>query len=155
MVEVEVVVEVVEVVEVVVVVDVVEVEHLVCPSLPPQHVASELVPGGGEHVAGRHPRHRQQPRRRGELVTVRQAQHQQRGDQLGEGEEQLVRQLVVEVIVEVAPGGPEGVVVRVDGGEEEQGQPGPEPAPQVEGGEVPGGGGGGGGGSGGECRRGT
>ena len=59
--------------------------------------------------------------RRREVVFVDQVKDQHRRDHLGDGEEELVPPLAVEVVVVVVEVRPPGVVVRVDGREEENG----------------------------------
>ena len=83
-----------------------------------QHIGDKLVPAGGQDVTSSDGDDDQDTDGGHLGVGVGQGQDDPGADHLRAGEQELVTHLLVEVIIDVVPDCPPGVIVRVDGGQE-------------------------------------
>lgn len=92
-------------------------------SLVEQHIGDKLVPTCRQDVSRCDGDDDQDTDGGHRVVCVGQDEDDPRADQLRAGEQELVTHLIVEVVIDVVPDRPPGVVVRVDGCQEEDGEP--------------------------------
>jgi hypothetical protein len=101
-------------------------ENLVKKPLSENDVPNELIPARGEDVEEGNVGDDEHGKGCNWLPSIKEPKHAHCGNELGNGEEELVGPLVIEVVVPVVPCHPPGIVVGVEGAEEEEAHCAPE-----------------------------
>ena len=111
-------------------------KNLMQEALVEEHIGDELVPASCHHMTGSDGHDDQQLDGADLGVCVGQLEDHHRAEHLCPGEQSLMPHLVIEVVIEIIPNCPPGVVMRIHGGQEQDSEPPAQPASDLECGEI-------------------